>query len=725
MAPLAKRSLRQLGMTVSLVFDLDHDHRMPPDELRMLIGGKAANLAVMASELRLPVPTGFVISTQACRAYLSGGWPAGLDDELRSHMRRTEERSGRQFGGAADPLLVSVRSGAPVSMPGMMDTILNLGLNPQTSAGLARAADSAAFAQDCGERFELMFEAVVGRNPPSDVWHQLRAAIEAVFRSWNSVRARAYRKIERIPDQLGTAVTVQAMVFGNSAADSASGVLFTRNPATGERAHFGDILFEAQGEDVVSGTCPTLPVAALEGRMPDVASQLWHCADILERRYADMCDIEFTIEHGRLWLLQVRIGKRSPQAALRIAAEMADDPAFPLSREQAVHRVAVHLAHPPRQWVGRTDDLEPITTGLPASPGLATGEIVTSPWAARAAGQAGRAFILVRAETSPDDVPVMARAAGVLTSRGGFASHAAVVARGWGVPAVVSASDVEVGDGGIVVGSRRYRDGRTISIDGSTGQVYAAAVAGESVPAPEAATLLAWAHDAGIELPAADSMSRSAARADPPRSLAVTGEDVIRCLSIKGTASTEMLAEALLTTVAAVESAVAKLASAGTLVVAASSIRLADAGAAQAAALTEADRRRWGAGAAARALDAFLPLDERVKAAVTAWQLRNAGGEQVLNDHTDPAYDAAVLADLQTMHSEVSGWLGSLADAPDRLRGYAARLDRAAAAVASGDRRFVSSPLLDSYHSVWFELHEELIRLAGRTRHDEVASGRA
>ncbi len=708
-----------------LVFGLDHDHDLPPEDLRLLIGGKAANLAVMASELGLPVPRGFVISTEACRAYLSAGWPEGLDAELRAYMRRTERRAARRFGGAVDPLLVSVRSGAPVSMPGMMDTVLNLGLNEETAAGLARATGNAALAQDCAARFRSMFEAVVGREPPGDPWEQLRAAIEAVFRSWNSERARAYRKVERISDELGTAVTVQAMVFGNSGPDSATGVLFTRNPATGEREHFGDMLFEAQGEDVVSGARPTLPLAVLEERMPQVARQLGQYADVLERHYADMCDIEFTVERGRLWLLQVRAGKRSPHAALRMAVEMADDPGFPLSREQAVRRVAPLLASPPRQWAGLPGRLKPVTSGLPASPGLATGEIVTSLGTAEAVGEAGRPFILVRAETSPDDVPAMARAAGVLTSFGGLASHAAVIARGWGVPAVVSATDVEVGEGVIVIGAQRYPEGVTISIDGSTGQVYDGAVTGESQPSPDAATLVAWARQAGLELPSAGSVSRSAEQADAPRLPTVSGEDVIRCLSIKGTAPIEMLAAALLTDASAVQSAVAELVSAGTVVVASGSVRLTDAGAARADALADADRRGWGADQALTALGAFRRLDERIKATVTAWQLRDSGGQQVLNDHTDAEHDAGVLADLQTIHSQVSEWFGSLAGASGRLSGYAGRLDRAAAAVAAGDHRFVSSPRVDSYHSVWFELHEELIRLAGRTRADEVASGRA
>jgi len=338
--------------------------------------------------------------------------------------------------------------------------------------------------------------------------------------------------------------------------------------------------------------------------------------------------------------------------------------------------------------------------------------------------EAGRPFILVRAETSPDDVPVMARAAGVLTSLGGLASHAAVVARGWGVPAVVSAPALTVTEGMIFLGGQRYPDGATISIDGSTGLVYPGAVAGEPVPAPAAATLRAWAHEAGIEVRAADDGSRALAPGEPGQLPPVTKDDIIRCLSIKRTCAMGPLAEALLTTIAALESTAAELVQAGTVVLAPGSIQLTPAGAAQATELLETDRRRWGADRALEVLDAFLPLDKRIKATVTAWQLMDADGQQVVNDHTDPEYDAVVLADLRLIHSEVSGWLGSLAG-PGWLSRYAARLDRAAAAVAAGDHRFVSSPRVDSYHSVWFELHEELIRLAGRTRPDEVASGRA
>ena len=406
-------------------------------------GGKAANLGVMARDLDLPVPPAFVITTEACRASLAGGWPDGLDAELRSRMADLEASVGRRFGAADDPLLVSVRSGAPVSMPGMMDTILDLGLNATTTAGLARATGDEAFAADCRERFEASFRSIVGvADVPDDPWRQLRLAIEAVFRSWQSDRAVAYRAKERIADDLGTAVTVQAMVFGNRGSTSATGVLFTRDPASGEDRPFGDILFDAQGEDVVAGTHATESIEVLDDRLPEVAMELRSAADRLERHYADLCDIEFTIEQGRLWLLQTRVGKRSPQAAVRIALDMAEEDGFPLDRAGAVRRVASLLANPPRRAVAGASRPAPLTTGLAASPGTASGPIAITPEAAVAAAESGSPAILVRQETSPNDVHGMAVAAGILTSHGGLASHAAVVARGWGIPAVVGASEV-------------------------------------------------------------------------------------------------------------------------------------------------------------------------------------------------------------------------------------------------------------------------------------------
>ncbi len=315
---------------MSHAYPLDAVPATTEAEARALVGGKAANLAVMSRDLGLPVPPGFVITTTTCREFLATGWPDGLDAELRERMAEVEAAVGRRFGDANDPLLVSVRSGAPVSMPGMMDTILDLGLNDATTAGLGEVTGDEAFARSCRDRLEIGFRTIVGvADVPDDPWQQLRLAVEAVFRSWESDRAVTYRRREGIADDLGTAVTIQAMVFGNRGPDSATGVLFTRDPATGEHALYGDILFDAQGEDVVAGTHATQPIAALAGRLPAVAAELERHAERLEHHFADMCDIEFTIEDARLWMLQVRVGKRSPQAALRIAVDMATELRLP------------------------------------------------------------------------------------------------------------------------------------------------------------------------------------------------------------------------------------------------------------------------------------------------------------------------------------------------------------------------------------------------------------
>jgi pyruvate,orthophosphate dikinase len=709
------------------------------------MGGKAANLTVMARDLGLPVPPAFTITTAACREYLAHGWPAGLDAELREHMARMEGHVGRRFGDPADPLLVSVRSGAAVSMPGMMDTILNLGLNDATTAGLAAASGSPAFAANCRSRFDAMYRDIVGQDPPADPWSQLRAAVEAVFRSWNSDRARTYRQREGIPDDHGTAVTVQAMVYGNRSVDSGTGVLFTRNPASGEAELYGDFLFNAQGEDVVAGTHATEPITVIDERMPAVGRQLREAVECLERHHRDLCDIEFTVEHGRLWLLQCRIGKRSPLAALRIAVDMAEDPSFKLTRAEAVERVRPLLADPPTVQADRRVAGPPIATGLPASPGVAAGEVVVEPEEAVAAAAEGRTVILVRAETSPDDVHGMAAAAGILTASGGLASHAAVVARGWGIPAVVGAAGISLDGDGFTSAGRRFAVGDPITIDGSTGEVFEGVVAGDTAVAPEATVLLEWAREAGIDVPerpsgatpepeAAEPAPRLEAGADSATTL--SRDDVLAVLLVKGYATADAVAAALLATPDAATAALLatpdaataaldQLLAAGLAEEAVGSIRLTDAGKRAAREVVEAAAAAWGHAAAEAALDAFLALDARMKATVTAWQMRDVDGQQAINDHTDAAYDERVLADLATLHADAAAWLEPLVDGLPRLATYAARLERANAAAQAGDGRFVASPRVDSYHSAWFELHEDLILHAGRTRADEVAAGRA
>jgi pyruvate,orthophosphate dikinase len=526
------------------VFDFSHRHDRPPKDLKDLLGGKGANLAEMTSVLGLPVPPGFTISTDACRAYMSGGWPAGLDEELAASRRRLEEAMGKAIGDPADPLLVSVRSGAKFSMPGMMDTVLNLGLNDESVEGLAKQTSDERFAFDSYRRFISMYGRIVqgidsarfdvpfeeakeragvtsdaevpasvlrelvetfksvvqeetGEPFPQDPSVQLRGAIEAVFRSWNGPRAVAYRNREKISHDLGTAVNVQAMVFGNRDDNSGTGVGFTRDPATGKRGAYGDFLVNAQGEDVVAGIRNTLPLAALADLFPEVYSELMEIFSRLERHYRDMCDTEFTIEQGKLWMLQTRVGKRTGIAALRMAVEMCSEPEIGLSRAEAVCRITEdHLSqvlHP--QFASRPADVA--AKGLGASPGAAVGRAYFSADDAASAAERGEQVILVRPETSPEDVHGMIAAQGILTSRGGLVSHAAVVARGWGKPAVVGAESVVIAERSFrVPDGRTVSEGDVISIDGTTGEVVIGAVELTSATAPEdLTTILSWADE--------------------------------------------------------------------------------------------------------------------------------------------------------------------------------------------------------------------------------------
>jgi pyruvate,orthophosphate dikinase len=490
-----------------------------------LLGGKGANLAEMTN-LGLPVPPGFTITTEVCRQYYAEGGklPDGLMNDVREAMAAVEQDIGRKFGDPENPLLVSVRSGAKFSMPGMMDTILNLGLNVKTLQGLIRQSQDERFAWDANRRFIMMFSDVVlgipkseyeeilsrvkadrrvdldtdltaedlkevcnlflahtqqraGRGFPSDPWEQLELAIEAVFKSWNNDRAIVYRRKERIPDDLGTAVNVQAMVFGNLGEDSGTGVAFTRDPSSGEKTLYGEYLPNAQGEDVVAGIRTPLPISELANAMPNVYEQFREVADRLERHYRDMMDLEFTIEHGRLFMLQCRVGKRTGAAAVKIAVDMVNEGL--LEPQDAVRRVtAAHLdqlLHPrlDEEYI-RKNAIKPIARGLAASPGAAVGEAVFDADIAAELGKQGRKVILVRTETNPDDVHGMLASQGILTARGGRTSHAAVVARGFGIPCVAGCESLQVSERerSFSVQGRTIREGDTITIDGTTGSVY-------------------------------------------------------------------------------------------------------------------------------------------------------------------------------------------------------------------------------------------------------------
>jgi pyruvate,orthophosphate dikinase len=506
-------------MASKLVYDFNEGNR----DMKDLLGGKGANLAEMTN-LGLPVPPGFTITTEACLSYLDrSAFPDGLMDEVRSHLDTLESAMGKKLGDAADPLLVSVRSGAKFSMPGMMDTVLNLGLNDVSVQGLATQTSNDRFAWDAYRRFVQMFGKIVldidpdrfehlledakaakgpdakdtdldaddlraltsrfkevvreetGEDFPFEPGAQLEKAIEAVFRSWNTPRAVAYRRQNKISDDLGTAVNVVAMVFGNMGDDSGTGVVFTRNPATGEKEPYGDYLPNAQGEDVVAGIRNTLPVTQLRELDRKSYDQLLEGMDRLERHYRDMCDIEFTIERGKLWFLQTRVGKRTSFAEWVMAYDMREEGL--ISPDEGLLRLdadrLVELFKDVIEENAKATEM-PLTSGLNASPGAAVGRAVftaddAEQWAAR-----GDKVILVRRETTPDDYHGMIRSQGILTSAGGTNSHAAVVARGEGIPAVCGADGIRVERGSrqFSVNSTTVSEGDVITIDGFDGTVY-------------------------------------------------------------------------------------------------------------------------------------------------------------------------------------------------------------------------------------------------------------
>ena len=502
-------------MADRFVFDFDE----PTTGGRELLGGKGIGLAEM-TQMGVPVPAGFTITTDACRAYMvERDLPAGLEDEVDEHVGRLEERAGKRFGSSDDPLLVSVRSGAAVSMPGMMDTILNLGLNDEAAAGLAARTDNARFAYDSyrrliqmfgevvegidGHRFESALSALKGSRQdtdltgddlralvetykgiyreetgaefPTDARDQLLRAVRAVFESWDTPRAQVYRRAHDIPDDLGTAVNVVQMVFGNKGDRSGTGVAFTRDPSTGEAGLYGEFLANAQGEDVVAGIRTPQPIEAMRDTLPKAFEQFVDTMHRLEEHYRDMQDIEFTVEDEQLYLLQTRSAKRTAAAALKAAVTMVDEGL--ISREEAVARIDPaqldQLLHP---MIDPKASLEVAAKGLNASPGAASGGIVFDAETAVERAKSGP-VILVSWETTPDDISGMIAAEGILTVHGGMTSHAAVVARGMGKPCVASAEDLTLGDGTATIGGHVLHEGDVITIDGGTGRVFIGAVA--------------------------------------------------------------------------------------------------------------------------------------------------------------------------------------------------------------------------------------------------------
>ncbi len=528
-------------MTETYLYDLaDGDASM-----RSVLGGKGANVSEMM-RLGVPVPDGFTVSTGASVAAMDAGgqWPDGLWEQTTAALTRMQERTGKTLGSATNPLLVSVRSGAVVSMPGMMDTILNLGISAETVDALGRESANPRFAWDSYRRFIQMYGEVVEDVPayaygdvlesmkrdrrvehdtdlttddltelvekflavsrehmdaefPSDPLDQLRRAIDAVFRSWQTKRAGVYRRAHGIPDSLGTAVNVMQMVFGNRGQTSATGVCFTRNPSTGAKELYGEFLLDAQGEDVVAGIRTPRPLAEMQEVLPEAFEQLVDTMRRLEEHYGDMQDIEFTVEEGTLYLLQTRSGKRTAAAAFKIVRDMVDEGT--IDKKQALLRVDAaqldQLLHPA---IAPDHGQTPITKGLNASPGAAVGAIVFDSDVAEARGKAGEAVVLVSWETSPDDIAGVIQAQGVLTAHGGMTSHAAVVARGMGTPCVAGASaiNIDLDAATLTVGEHLLSEGDVITLDGSTGEVYAGAL--DLVPPQlneDFSAIVSWADD--------------------------------------------------------------------------------------------------------------------------------------------------------------------------------------------------------------------------------------
>jgi len=536
-------------MKVKRIYPFNEGHA----EMKQLLGGKGANLAEMTGA-GLPVPPGFTITTDVCRAYYRNECqlPEGLFEEACEALRIVEESKSQQFGDLNHPLLVSVRSGSITSMPGMMDTILNLGLNDETVEALSNITRNPRFAYDCYRRFIQMFGNVVcgvdtihfenllhklkesngfqqdGNVPvsawkglieqykqlivrhtgtpfPQDVYKQLYLAIEAVFRSWNNQRAIVYRKVYRIPDEQGTAVTIQSMVFGNMGEDCGTGVVFTRNPSTGEKQLYGEYLMNAQGEDVVAGVRTPLAISKLEQAMPGIYEQLTKTSDQLELHYRDMQDIEFTVEQGKLYILQTRNGKRTAQAAIQLVVNLVQEGI--ISKEEAIKRIdARHLDQLLHRAIDPDAQLDVIAKGLPASPGAATGQVVFDADKAAEWAKAGKKVILATTETSPEDIHGVIAAEGVLTSRGGMTSHAAVVARGMGKPCICGCEEIRiltedrcfilVNEYGNKGEKLVIREGDWITLDGSAGRVIQGTVTlKEPEMTDELSLLLEWADE--------------------------------------------------------------------------------------------------------------------------------------------------------------------------------------------------------------------------------------
>lgn len=765
-----------------LVVALDGSCRLGPAE----IGGKARGVDRMRA-LGLPVPPAVAVTIHACREYFAAG--RVIEGELRARIldavQVLEDATGRRFGAASRPLLVSVRSGAAHSMPGMMDTVLDLGIDDAVEAALAAEAGDAAFAADTRRRFVAQYRKVVlgGRDAPipDDPRTQLLAAVAAVFDSWYSARAKVYRNHRGFSEDGGTAVTIQAMVFGNRDDRSGTGVLFSRNPVTGDPPAWGEWLPRGQGEDVVAGAFTPGGLDALRDRLPDVHAELLRAAATLETDARDLQDIEYTVESGRLWLLQTRVAKRSPQAAARAAVAFAE--AGLISSDAAVRRLGVAQA---RQLLAprlapAASGARLLAAGEAACPGVAVGVVLTDPDVAEARARLGEDVILARPTTSPDDLHGIVAARGLMTELGGATSHAAVLSRELGRPCVV----------GCGAGTVTALAGQRVTLDGSTGRILAGALA---VDAPDETAdrdlrrLLQWGlplaplpllrpgdepadvvdldplgddwraalrrgvtvrgrvldTDDGVRAAVAAGVAAIVVRHRLPALLAIldgrpvaaptsdtarTARDpataefvLLRLIALKGRASAEVLAGALSLPVEAVAARCESIARDGWCLPVGGGWQLTRPGHDRVGRLLAAERAPLDAAEVAAIHRTFGEVNPVLKQVMTDWQVRPDG---TINDHADADYDRDVLRRLADLHGRAAPLLRRIAALSPRFALYPVRLARALERIAAGDRGGVAKLIEDSYHTVWFELHSDLLALAGTSAEAEARAGRA
>jgi pyruvate, orthophosphate dikinase len=751
------------------------------------IGGKAWGINRMRA-LGLSVPPAIVVTTHACRAYYANSRAVddGLWAQIVEHMNVLEDGTARRFGGPRRPLLVSVRSGGAHSMPGMMDTVLNLGINAVVEAALVAESGDPHYAADTHGRFIEQYRKVVSGTTaepvPSDPWAQLRGAIAAVFDSWYSPRARVYRSNRGLSDDAGTAVTIQAMVFGNLDARSGTGVLFSRNPITGEAPMWGEWLPRGQGEEVVSGHHTPSPLDTLRCQMPEVHAELARAAAKLEADARDIEDIEFTVESGRLWMLQSRVAKRSPQAAVRAAVDFAQEGL--ISKEAAVRRLDTDQMRqlPMRDLSPQAASLQPLAAGEAACPGVVSGVVVTDPEEAEARAGRGEDVILARPNTSPEDLHGIIAARGLVTEHGGSTSHAAVVSRELGRPCVVGCGSNTV----------TALAGQVVTLDGASGRVWPGNLAveqaaeilsghvqklvewgGPLIPiillTPDESTqdvvdLDAFAEnwraalepgitvrgrvletDAGIRAameagvraavvryrlpallaclkPARTSEGSSAELGPVLQAVGMTDLWLLRLLGLKGRATPDILADSLSMPANAVAAAYGPLCQRGLCSKTGDALRLTRAGQEHLDALLDEERARTDPAAAMALYEEFCVLNAELKRIMTAWQVKGDGAP---NDHLDTEYDAVVLQRLSELHRRADPLIRRLSQLAPRLAAYPVRLARAHERLAAGDHGYIARIIIDSYHTVWFELHKELISLAGLNHAAEARAGHA